>query len=116
MDFYKQANMADQAKMTEFYVHKLVLTNLDTWDPNSTMGDMQLMALASWMTNEDTRSKEIWRVMGRRNREPLYIIPEFFNRSGVILNHREIEKDPALVDSYLQTQNQVIGHFDDVSR
>ena len=39
-----------------------------------------------------------------------------FSPRGVILNHREIEKDPALGESYLQTQNQVIGHFDDVSR
>ena len=77
MDFYKKYNMADQAKMAEFYVHNLVLTNMDTWHPNSTMGDMKLMALISWMMNEDTREKSIWRVMGRRNREPLYIIPEF---------------------------------------
>ena len=57
MDFYKQANMADQENMAEFYVHNLVLTNLDTWDPNPTMGDMQLMALVSWMMNENTIAK-----------------------------------------------------------
>ena len=102
--------------MVEFYVHNLVLTNLDTWDPNPTMGDMQLMALTSWMMNEDTRAKEIWRVMRRRNREPLHIRSEFFGPRGVILNRREIERDPTLVESYLQTQTQVIGHFDDVSR
>ena len=76
MDLYKQANMVDQEKMAEFYVHNLLLTDLDTWDPNSTMGDMQLMALVSWMMNEDTREKEIWRVMRRRNREPLHIRPD----------------------------------------
>ena len=102
--------------MAEFYVHNLVLTNLDIWDPNPTIGDMQLTTLVSWMVNEDTREKEIWRVMGRRNREPLYIRPECFNPRGVILNHRDIKRDPALVESYLQTQTQVIGHFDDVSR
>ena len=68
------------------------------------------------MVNEDNRAKEIWKVMRRRNREPLYLRLEVFNPRGVILNHREIEKDPALVESYLQPQNQVIGHFDDVSR
>ena len=72
MDLYKKANMADQEKMAEFYVHNLVLTNLDTWDPNPAMRNMQLMSLITWMMNEDTRAKEIWRVMGRRNR-PLYI-------------------------------------------
>ena len=75
MDLYKHANMVDQEKMVKFYVHNLVLTNMDTWDLNSKMGDMKLMALASWMTNEDTRAKDIWGVMGRRNREPLYIRP-----------------------------------------
>ena len=34
----------------------------------------------------------------------------------IILNRREIERDPELVESYLKTQTQVIGHFDDVSR
>ena len=32
--------MADQVKMEDFYVDNLVLTSLDTWDPNSTVGDM----------------------------------------------------------------------------
>ena len=74
------------------------------------------MALASWMVNEGNRAKEIWKVIGRRNREPLYLRPEVFSPRGVILNHREIERDPIMVESYLQTQNQVIGHFDDFSK
>ena len=57
MDFYKEDNMVDQAKMAEFYVHNFVLKNLDIWDPNPTMGDMQLMAPTSWMANENTREK-----------------------------------------------------------
>ena len=91
--------------MAEFYMHNFVLTNLEIWDPNPTMGDMQLMALASWMVNEDFRANEIWKAMGRRNREPLYIRPKLFSPRGVILNHREIERDPALVESYPRTQN-----------
>ena len=104
MKFYKQANIVDQAKMEKFYVHNFVLTNMEIWDPNITMGDMHLMALASWMVNEDTREKETRKVMGRRNREPFYLRPEVFSPRGVILNHREIKKDPAFVESYLQTQ------------
>ena len=68
MNFYRRANVSNQEKMVEFYVHNFVLTNLEIWDPNPTMGDMQLMTLESWMVNEDTRAKEIWRVMGIRNR------------------------------------------------
>ena len=71
--------------MAEFYVHNLMLTNLDILYPNPTMGDIQLTA----MVNEDTREKEIWRVMGRRNKEPLYIRPELFSPKGVILNRQE---------------------------
>ena len=38
MNFYKQANMVDLENMPEFYMHNFVLTNLDIWDPNPTMG------------------------------------------------------------------------------
>ena len=68
MEFYKQANIVDQEKIAEFCMHNLVLTNLEIWDPNPTMEDMQSMALASWMVNEDNRAKEIRKFMGRRNR------------------------------------------------
>ena len=47
--------MIDKAKMVEFYIDNLVLIDLNIWDPNPRMGDMQLMALASWMVNEETR-------------------------------------------------------------
>ena len=57
MHLYMKANMDDQEKMAEFYVHNLVLTNMDAWDPNPKMGYMQLMALIYWMMNEDTREK-----------------------------------------------------------
>ena len=77
---------------------------------------MNLMALASWMMNADTREKEIWSFMGIRNKEALYIIPQFFSPRGFILNHLEIERDSTLVESYLQTQTQIICLFDDVSR
>ena len=80
MKFYKQANIVDQEKMKIFYMHNFVLTNMEIWDPNPTMGDMQLMALASWMVNEDTRAKEIGKVMGRRIMvfTPLGKLPHFF--------------------------------------
>ena len=53
--------------MVEFYMHNLVLTYLNIWDPNPIMGDIQLMALGSWMVNEDTRAQEERRVMRREN-------------------------------------------------
>ena len=104
MKFYKQANIADQENMVEFYIHNFMLTNIEIWDPNPIIGDMKLMALSSRMLNEDNRAKEILKIMGRRNREPLYLRTIVFSPRGVILNHLEIEKDPPLVQSYLQTQ------------
>ena len=49
-------------------MHNLVLTDLNIWDPNPRMGDMQLMDLASWMVNEETRAQEMRRVMRRENK------------------------------------------------
>ena len=102
--------------MADFYRHNLVLINLNIWDSNPRMGGMKLMALASWMVNEETRSQDMERVIRRENREPLHIMVELFSPRGVINNHIKIERDPELAKRYLHTQAQAIAHFDDVSR
>ena len=43
----------DKAKLAEFYLHNLALPNEVSWDPNTALGDMQLMAFASWLNHED---------------------------------------------------------------
>lgn len=60
------------------------------------MGDMQLIALESWMVNDETREQEMRRVMTRETREPLHIGAKLFNPRGVINNHITIEEDPKL--------------------
>lgn len=55
IDLCNQEIMVNKEKMAEFYMHNLVLTYLNIWDPNPRMGDMKLMALASWMFNEETK-------------------------------------------------------------
>ena len=90
--------MEDKEKMAKFYMHNLVLTNLNIWDPNPRMGNMQLMELASWMVNEETRAQEVRRVMRRENIEPLHIREELFSPRGVINNHIKIEKDAKLAE------------------
>lgn len=35
------------------------------WDPNPKLGDLQLMALASWMSHEEFRAKKVKRVLER---------------------------------------------------
>jgi len=41
--------------MAEFYLHYMVLTDMKMWDPNARLGDMKLMAMASWMNHEELR-------------------------------------------------------------
>ena len=49
------SSSGDKAKLAEFYLHNLVLPNVTAWDPNTVLGDMQLMAFASWLNHEDKR-------------------------------------------------------------
>lgn len=48
-------------------MHNLTLTNMNIWDPNPKLGDMQLMALASWMTREEDRVEEVKKVMEKES-------------------------------------------------
>ena len=49
MDLCDQSTSEDKAKMAEFYLHNMALTDMNVWDPNARLKDLQLMALASWM-------------------------------------------------------------------
>ena len=82
IDFCNHSSIEDKAKLAEFYMHNLVLSNLNIWDGNSRLGDMKLMALASWMTNEEAREKEVKKVMKREGKEPLKIRAELFSLEG----------------------------------
>lgn len=44
--------------MIELYIHNLILVDMKFFDPNSRMGDVQLMELASSLTHEEARVKE----------------------------------------------------------
>jgi len=59
IDFCDQSALEDRAKMVEFYLHNMALTNMNFWDPNAELGDLQLMALASWMNHEESRAAEM---------------------------------------------------------
>ena len=60
-----QRTLEERAKTSEFYLHNLALTYLNVWDPNPKLGDLQLMALASWMSHEKARAKEVKRALER---------------------------------------------------
>ena len=50
--------------MAEFYLHNMALTNMNIWDPNAELGDLQLMALALSMNHEKSRAAEMKRILG----------------------------------------------------
>ena len=53
MDLCDQITSEDKAKMVEFYLHNMALTNMNVWDPNAKLGNLQLMAMASWMNQKN---------------------------------------------------------------
>ena len=52
MDLCDQSTSEDKAKMAEFYLHNIALIDMNVWDPNAKLGDLKLMAMASWMNHE----------------------------------------------------------------
>jgi len=49
----------------------MALTDLNVWDPNENLGDLQLMALASWMNHEEARAAKMKKILTREQTEPL---------------------------------------------
>jgi len=43
----------------------MALTYLNVWDPNAKLGDLQMMALASWMNHEEARVAEMKKILAR---------------------------------------------------
>ena len=103
--------MEDKAKISEFYLHNLALIYLNVWDANAKLGDLQLMALASWMSHEEARAKEVKRILEKEEGKPLYIRSEQINSMVVISNHNIISNDAQLAPRYLVTQEKTITHF-----
>jgi len=52
MHLYATSSAEDKAKLAEFYLHNMGLLDMNFWDPNAALGDLQLMAMASWMSHE----------------------------------------------------------------
>ncbi len=63
MDLCDQSTSEDKAKVVEFYLHNMALTHMNVWDPNAKLGDLQLMAMASWINHEELRAAKIKRLI-----------------------------------------------------
>jgi len=47
IDLCDQITLEYRTKMADFYLHNMVLIEMNVWDPNAKLGDLQLLALAS---------------------------------------------------------------------
>lgn len=65
MDLCNNSSVEDKAKLSEFYLHNLLLLNETSWDPNTVVGYMQLMAMTSWLNHEEKRAAKVKNVMNR---------------------------------------------------
>ena len=111
-----QSTLDDRAKMSEFYLHSMALIDLNVWDPNAKLGDLQLMALASWMNHEEERAAEMKKILAREQTNALRIRAKQSNPMVEISTHNLIPNDPQLAPRYLVFQKKAITHFEDMFR
>ena len=102
--------------MVEFYLHNMALTDLNLWDPNAKLGDMQLMAMASWMNHEELKAEEMKRLLVKEHNEPLMVRAEPSDPMAFIITHNLFTNDPQIAPKYLANQEQAITHFEDMFR
>lgn len=86
-DLCDQSLAEDKAKIAKFYLHNMALIDMKLWDPNARLGDLQLMAMASWMNHEEKRATEIKRLMAKEKNEPLMIRAEPSDPMALISVH-----------------------------
>ena len=72
----------------------MALPNVVSWDPNTALGDMQLMAFASWLNHEEKRAAEAKVIMIRELNEPLLIRVEPGDPVALISTHQHLSTDP----------------------
>ena len=106
----------DKAKLAEFYLHNLALPNEVSWDPNTALGDMQLMEFASWLNHEDQRAAEVKSAMNKELNEPLLIRAEPEDPIALISAHQNLSTDPTASLRFMDKQAQAIAHFEDMER
>ena len=58
--------------MVEFYLHNMALIDMNIWDLNAELGDLQLMALASSMNHKKSRAANMKTILAREKNEPFF--------------------------------------------
>lgn len=52
IDIFNQTSLEYREKLVEFCMHNFTLIDMNLWGPNSRLGDMKLITLASWLNHE----------------------------------------------------------------
>jgi len=79
----------------------MTLIDMNVWDPNARLGDLQLMPMASWMNHEEFRAAEIRRLMIKEQNEPLMIKREPSDPMALISTHNLLANSPQLAPRYI---------------
>jgi len=89
---------------------------MNLYDPNTALGDLQLMAIAFWLSHEEKRVVEIQKIMARELSEPLMIREEPEDPSTLIYSHRHLADNPHIAPDYVERLAQATAHFEDMER
>ncbi len=77
---------------------------MNVWDPNARLGDLQLIAMASWMNHEDLMATKIRRLMIKEQNEPLMIRSEPSDPMALINTHNLLGNNPQISPRYISDQ------------
>ena len=94
MHLCDHSSAKNKAKLSEFYLHNMALTDMNLWDPNVVLGDLQLIAMASWMSHEEKRALEIQKMMAKELNEPLMIRAEPAKPMALIYADQHLTANP----------------------
>jgi len=89
---------------------------MNLWDPNTTLGDLQLMAMVSSLSHEEKRAVEIQKIMTMELSEPLMIRAEPEDPTTLIYSHQHLADNPHIAPDYVERKAQNIDHFEDMER
>lgn len=109
MHLCDNSSTEDKAKLAEFYLHNMALPDMNLWDPNAALGDLHLMAMASWFSHEEKRAVEIQKIIEKQLSEPLMIRAEPLD---LIYAHQHLVANPQIAPDYVDRQAEAIAHFE----
>jgi hypothetical protein len=93
LDAYQSCKMEERAILFEFYLHNLILSHPYNLDPNTYVGDVQLMAFALWLRNGEMRVEEFKKYKEEELQTPMWIRAKVSRPRYVITNHHHLSLD-----------------------